>query len=119
MDVPSTLPPEVRALLRCPSCRSLLDEAPDTFTCTSSSCGGRFPIVNGVPVLIDERECVFSLDDYVRTDERVARAPADGGLLRRVKRAVDRAMPDVTLNLSAQANYETFAKLKLLHLRLT
>ncbi|MBI3711065.1 MAG: methyltransferase domain-containing protein [Proteobacteria bacterium] len=36
------------------------------FVCTESGCGKRFPILNGIPVLIDEQESVFAIADYER-----------------------------------------------------
>jgi SAM-dependent methyltransferase len=42
-----------------------MDLAEDHFACTNSQCGGRFPIVDGVPILLNERASVFSTGDFV------------------------------------------------------
>lgn len=44
-------------ILACPSCRSKLVEAADRVVCTNSECGLRFPVRDGIPVmLIEEAE---------------------------------------------------------------
>lgn len=50
---------ELLEILACPKCKSevRLDEAAQRIICTSSSCGLRYPIRDGIPVmLIDEAE---------------------------------------------------------------
>ncbi len=50
---------ELLEILACPKCKSdvRLDEAAQRIVCTSSSCGLRYPIRDGIPVmLIDEAE---------------------------------------------------------------
>jgi uncharacterized protein YbaR (Trm112 family) len=50
---------ELLEILACPKCKSevRLDEAAARIVCTSPSCGLRYPIRDGIPVmLIDEAE---------------------------------------------------------------
>lgn len=50
---------ELLEILACPKCKAevRLDEAAQRIICTSSSCGLRYPIRDGIPVmLIDEAE---------------------------------------------------------------
>jgi uncharacterized protein YbaR (Trm112 family) len=50
---------ELLEILACPKCKSdvKLDEAAQRIICTSPSCGLRYPIRDGIPVmLIDEAE---------------------------------------------------------------
>ena len=45
------LDPALLEILRCPACREPFAEpAPDSLTCTG--CGRRYPIRNGIPVLL-------------------------------------------------------------------
>ncbi len=46
-------------LLRCPSCHGVMQGADSTLICTS--CARRFPVVRGVPLLIDESRSSFRL----------------------------------------------------------
>jgi hypothetical protein len=50
---------ELLEILACPKCKSevRLDEAAQRIVCTSPNCGLRYPIRDGIPVmLIDEAE---------------------------------------------------------------
>jgi hypothetical protein len=50
---------ELLEILACPKCKTAvrLDEAAERIICTSPSCGLRYPIRDGIPVmLIDEAE---------------------------------------------------------------
>ena len=50
------------ALLRCPVCRAELSVDAGGILCRGPACATRFPVVDGVPVLIDEERSVFSID---------------------------------------------------------
>jgi SAM-dependent methyltransferase len=58
------LPIHIQALLRCPTCTGKLNTFGSVIVCTNSMCGTVYPIVNGVPVLINENASVFSRDDF-------------------------------------------------------
>lgn len=59
--------------LRCPACRGRLSLAPDSATC--AACSAKFPVVRGVPVLVDESKSVFKIADCVATDGARERPP--------------------------------------------
>jgi SAM-dependent methyltransferase len=48
------LPADLLALLRCPVCKSSLVELENGYSCSSASCGRRFPEVRGVARFVDE-----------------------------------------------------------------
>lgn len=52
-------------LLACPVCKSPLEWEPDAARCTSAPCARVFPLVRGVPILINEARSVFSIDQFV------------------------------------------------------
>ena len=56
---------EVQDIFRCPACRTDLELVSDQFVCNNTECKKRFPIVDGIPVLINESSSVFSIDDFV------------------------------------------------------
>lgn len=53
------LDPSLLEILACPACHAPLraDDAASTLDCTSDTCGLRYPVRDGIPVLlIDEAE---------------------------------------------------------------
>src|SRR5687768_4761871 len=50
---------KVMDLLRCPKCKGRLFLRTDFLGCANESCGMRFPLVDGVPVLINDENSVF------------------------------------------------------------
>ena len=49
--------PELLSILACPKCKTAVRLEGEKIVCTSSSCGLRFPVRDGIPVmLIDEAE---------------------------------------------------------------
>lgn len=59
---------ETQELLRCPVCSSQLELGEAQLKCTSDRCQACFPIVNGIPVLINDRASVFAIGDYLEVD---------------------------------------------------
>lgn len=59
------LPQDVEKRLRCPACRARLVRDGDQLRCGAQSCGKGFPLIDGVPVLLDESRSVFAIADFV------------------------------------------------------
>jgi ubiquinone/menaquinone biosynthesis C-methylase UbiE/uncharacterized protein YbaR (Trm112 family) len=66
------LPDAILPLLRCPGCRGLLGAASGAMQCLA--CGTRYPVVKGIPVLIDDTRSVFRAAEIA--GELGATAPA-------------------------------------------
>ena len=50
-----SLPKDLLEILACPKCKETLREEGDWLVCQSSNCGLRYPVRNGIPImLIDE-----------------------------------------------------------------
>jgi SAM-dependent methyltransferase/uncharacterized protein YbaR (Trm112 family) len=102
------LPVAVRDLLRCPVCRERLLEDDFGLRCVNDACGGRFPVVNGVPVLLNEKRSLFRIDE-------VAKGQAFASELRREgrQRLLRTLIPTISRNIKARANLARFARLLL------
>ena len=77
----------------CPKDRASLLQGADALECTK--CGTRFPIVNGVPVLINDENSVFAIADYEIESGYMGAsygraADRTSGLRRRARRMVHR-----------------------------
>jgi uncharacterized protein YbaR (Trm112 family) len=94
-------------LLRCPICKSRLALSDSHFMCVNATCKSVFPIVDGIPILINESTSVFSIGDFVGKKDTFFR-PASG-----ITRLVARLLPDISHNLRAKCNYQKFAELLL------
>lgn len=92
-----SLQPEAVTRLRCPRCQGALVERGPGLECLEDTCAIRFPIVDGAPILIDERDSIFRIADYT---ERSLGRPAQS----RLHAFALRALPSLDLNLAARRN---------------
>jgi uncharacterized protein YbaR (Trm112 family) len=53
----------------CPICLTALSKSEDTLVCQNLKCLKTFPIVNGIPVLINEEKSVFNIQDFIESKE--------------------------------------------------
>jgi SAM-dependent methyltransferase/uncharacterized protein YbaR (Trm112 family) len=65
-----------------------------------------YPVVDDVPVLINERRSPFRIADYLRPPDR----PGSGGL-RKLIAAVDAVLPSLSHNVGSRDNYRQLAEL--------
>ena len=89
--------------LICPHCRSQLHARGESFVC--KSCGNDYPVIAGIPILIDEESSGFRINNYQRP------RPLSGA--ERVKRAARELLPRISLNVAARRNYRKFRELLL------
>lgn len=75
--------------------------------CENSVCQKAFPIVDGIPILIDEENSVFALSDFLC--KRDTFFSTRGPLTRRLRSLI----PTIDMNLKAKTNYATVASLVL------
>jgi uncharacterized protein YbaR (Trm112 family) len=101
----------VRERLCCPVCRQRLTASEDSFTCTSPSCGSVFPIVGGVPVLLNEAASVFSIDDFVQ--QRNTTFHLNARTIERILHRLLTFLPDISQSVGAAQNYGMFRTLVL------
>lgn len=78
----------------------------EAVVCQSRSCGRSFPIVDDVPILINEGNSVFSASDFV--DRQRTTQDFQPG---RVKRLIRSFVPGISVNLKAKANLRKFSDL--------
>lgn len=107
MQAPLRVAKEVLDRLSCPVCRSRLKLGDDALACVGPECRRVFPVVDGVPVLINEAGSLFSIEDFVQHRDTTFAAVS------RMKRMVLGLMPSLQRNIVAKANYSEFARLLL------
>jgi SAM-dependent methyltransferase len=99
------LPPEVLALLRCPRCHAAIEAGPGVYRCLSAACAHSYPVVAGIPVLIDESRSVFRHRDFTERRETTFRSSD-----RLLKDTFARLMPRISRNVKAARNYAIFSR---------
>lgn len=105
---------DIIALLRCPVCHSHLRCEDDGFTCLAATgCGLRFPTVDGVPVLINDANSLFSIDDFVHGRPTTYRAGRPATPIRRLGRLLLGHLPELGRSRYSAGNYERFGRLLL------
>lgn len=87
--------------LICPHCRAQLYQLGESFVC--KNCGNDYPVIGGIPILIDESACGFRIGSYER--------PRELTKVERAKRALRRMLPAISLNLAARRNYQQFREM--------
>jgi SAM-dependent methyltransferase/uncharacterized protein YbaR (Trm112 family) len=91
------------SLLSCPRCRQGLRIEEDRATCTNSTAHS-YPIVAGVPILIDESQSLFSINSFVVGTQ-------GGGRPTGLKAVARKYLPSLSLNVAKRANSDRFLQL--------
>lgn len=88
-------------MLVCPACHAPLTHCEEGWCCSNSACGGIYPVVNGIPILINENNSLFSIQDYLQQP-----VSADDHSNR-----LDQAtafFPSISKNFNTEENYQHF-----------
>jgi SAM-dependent methyltransferase/uncharacterized protein YbaR (Trm112 family) len=99
-----SLSPWLQESLRCPICRGSLRQGGDLLHCSNAACGTAFPVVRGVPVLLNEAQSLFRIEEVSRALAGASPSPGATGTLRRL-------VPTLSANFPARDNFRRFATL--------
>ena len=92
---------QLQERLICPHCRWRLRQRGESFLC--ESCENVYPVIAGIPILIDEATSGFRIGSYE------CRRPLSGA--ERAKRAARDLLPRISLNVAARRNFRKFREL--------
>ena len=98
----------VQQRLCCPICRAKLEFHDEQYQCQNNACNFSFPIVNGIPILIDERISIFSIDDFVKQYNTNFFSSQTT-----FEQAIKKFLPDISKNIKGKENFHKLAKLLL------
>jgi SAM-dependent methyltransferase/uncharacterized protein YbaR (Trm112 family) len=98
------LSPDVLADMRCPVCHAQVSHSAESLTC--SACSRLYPIVQGVPIIINEADSVFRIDEYTGGTEQHMTEPPPS-----LKTRIRNLIPKPSLNLMGPENYQRYADL--------
>ena len=95
---------DIQSKLLCPSSKTELKHCGEHLESVSES-SIQYPIVDGIPVLIDDKKSLFSIQDFVsRKNTTFDLAPKNS-----VKEILKNLVPDVNLNVLSVKNYSQLA----------
>lgn len=102
-------------LLICPVCKSKIAvQIPNqAINCTDPACGIIYPVINGIPCLINEKNSVFSFDDFINQKDLFFKTYANHP----VKRIIRRMIPRIDKNYKTKTNHKRIAKSILEHIQ--
>lgn len=101
MQLQSRISQTVQELFRCPICHAKLRQAEEQFSCTNPECDTHFPIIDGIPVLLNEQSSVFSIDDFVSHRKTFFNNTHKSKL----KKTLQRYIPTIDKNIKGRVNY--------------
>jgi uncharacterized protein YbaR (Trm112 family) len=99
----------IQELLCCPICHAKLKQAEDQFECTNSECATHFPIIDGVPVLLNEQSSVYSIDDSISHSKTTLSKISENKL----KKTILDLLPTIGKNIKGKANYRRMSQVLL------
>lgn len=78
------------------------------YICNNINCRTSFPIIEGVPILINENNSIFNVNDFLA--KRNTTLNLQGS---RIRKALALLVPNLSANIKAKNNYNKFASLLL------
>lgn len=76
--------------------------------CTNVSCGIEFPVINNIPILINERNSIFSIENFtIKADNPSILEPR----AQKIRKVLSNFIPSLGNNLSSKKNFLLLEKL--------
>lgn len=97
----------IEKLFCCPVCKSKIERSEEQFLCTAYECGKQYPIIDGIPVLINEDSSIFSISDFVSRGKTTLNLRTSQG----IRKLFAQTMPSIGKNLSGAENYQKLVEL--------
>jgi uncharacterized protein YbaR (Trm112 family)/SAM-dependent methyltransferase len=90
-------------IFACPKCKSPANKINNEIKCTNSLCNSIYPIYNGIPILINEVNSLFSIKSFETTEETTFSMSEErkGSFGKWAKKLI----PSISHNLAAEKNY--------------
>jgi SAM-dependent methyltransferase len=90
--------------LICPVCKSQIIKVDDNFECKEIKCKKKFPLIDGVPILINENNSIFSISNFLDRKSTTILLQSSGNF----KRLLSRLMPKIGKNINGEKNFTRF-----------
>lgn len=96
---------EIQQKLICPATKSKLRKNDDCLESVANPAI-RYPLINGIPILINSDNSIFSIEDFTRNVNTTFELDES-----KVRTIVKKLMPKITHNIKAKKNYDEIIKL--------
>ena len=94
-------------LVRCPACQAIVELRDGMVVCNKPECNKEYPVVAGIPVLINEGRSVFSFADFSLDKSTFFKKRG------RIFEWLNQNGPSISHNLAAKQNYKRLSELAL------
>ena len=102
------LPEEITRDIHCLKCDQILTRVGEHLVCQNPNCKYEYPIVDGIPILINDEFCVFNRSDFV--EHRVTTFDHKKA---KIYSTIKKLVPSISNNVLAAKNYKKFSSLLL------
>jgi len=100
----SILASPVSAALRCPRCASQVEARANELHCARSTCNASYPVVDGIPVLVDSERSAFRTEDITESLTSESRNGTAAPSAVSFRRRLLQHLPPLGRNLRAKEN---------------
>jgi SAM-dependent methyltransferase len=90
----------------CPYCLCRLSNYDNSLICQNKNCSKTFPVINGIPILINEEKSVFRIQDYQEFKETTFKLSES-----KIESLAKKLLPSISLNIKAKENYKKLSSL--------
>lgn len=90
---------EIQDKIICPVCRSKIYFSSLVVKCTNTTCGIEFPIINDIPILINENDSIFAFENFKSILNN------DESKFSKLKKRLSLYFPSLSNNLSSKKNF--------------
>src|SRR5258708_25114 len=98
----------VQKMLICPNCRTNLELCDKHLKCKNQECNFLFPMLNHIPILINENNSVFAINDFMAENNSTFFISES-----KLEQVVTHLAPTITRNTKGRKNCKKLAKLLL------
>lgn len=96
------LPKEVVNSLICPKCKCEVSVGENEILCKNVDCKAIFPIINQIPIVINENESVFNIKDYHNNSVSLASSKLE---IKELIKPILKFLPSLSNNISSRSNF--------------
>jgi SAM-dependent methyltransferase/uncharacterized protein YbaR (Trm112 family) len=101
---------DLQQKLSCPATKGGLRQSGDSLI-SEADPTIKYPIIDGIPVLIDDQTSLFSINDFVQHQDTTWKLNPNPGIIRKTVRKLLDLLPSLSLNIKTETNYKKLISL--------